>query len=48
MGAAFRFDPQAPEGWASHAWVAIKHARWRGFDGVGVVRKRTSAPDLRP
>ena len=46
MGAAYRFDPQrtSPEGWASYAWMTIKHARWRGVDDAGVVRKRTSAP----
>lgn len=46
MGAAFRFDPQrtSPEGWASYAWMTIKHARWRGVDDAGVVRKRTSGP----
>ncbi|WP_353080835.1 RNA polymerase sigma factor [Tessaracoccus lapidicaptus] len=45
MGAAYRFDPQrtSPEGWASYAWMTIKHARWRGVDDAGVVRKRTSA-----
>ena len=32
MGAAYRFDPQrtSPEGWASYAWMTIKHTRWRG------------------
>lgn len=42
MGAAYRFDPQrtSPEGWASYAWMTIKHARWRGVDDAGVVRKR--------
>lgn len=46
MGAAYRFDPQRtnPEGWASYAWMAIKHARWRGVDDAGVVRKRTTVP----
>ncbi len=46
MGAAYRFDPQRtnPEGWASYAWMTIKHARWRGVDDAGVVRKRTTAP----
>jgi RNA polymerase sigma factor (sigma-70 family) len=46
MGAAYRFDPQrtSPEGWASYAWMTIKHARWRGVDDAGVVRKRTPAP----
>jgi RNA polymerase sigma factor (sigma-70 family) len=46
MGAAYRFDPQrtSPEGWASYAWMTIKHSRWRGVDDAGVVRKRTSAP----
>lgn len=46
MGAAYRFDPQrtSPEGWASYAWMTIKHTRWRGVDDAGVVRKRTSAP----
>jgi len=46
MGAAFRFDPQrtSPEGWASYAWMTIKHARWRGVDDAGVVRKRTAFP----
>lgn len=46
MGAAYRFDPQrtSPEGWASYAWMTIKHARWRGVDDAGVVRKRTSVP----
>ena len=46
MGAAYRFDPQrtSPEGWASYAWMAIKHARWRGVDDAGVVRKRTTVP----
>ncbi|MHA6522942.1 RNA polymerase sigma factor [Tessaracoccus sp. G1721] len=46
MGAAYRFDPQrtSPEGWASYAWMTIKHARWRGVDDAGVVRKRTSGP----
>lgn len=45
MGAAYRFDPQrtSPEGWASYSWMALKHARWRGVDDAGVVRKRTSA-----
>ena len=44
MGAAYRFDPQrtGPEGWASYAWMTIKHARWRGVDDAGVVRKRTT------
>ena len=46
MGAAYRFDPQrtGPAGWASYAWMTIKHTRWRGVDDAGVVRKRTSAP----
>ena len=46
MGAAYRFDPQrtSPEGWASYAWMTIKHARWRGVDDAGVVRKRTIRP----
>ncbi len=46
MGAAYRFDPRrtSPEGWASYAWMAIKHARWRGVDDAGVVRKRTTSP----
>lgn len=46
MGAAYRFDPQrtSPEGWASYAWMTIKHARWRSVDDAGVVRKRTSYP----
>ena len=46
MGAAYRFDPQrtSPERWASYAWMTIKHARMRGVDGAGVVRKRTTAP----
>ncbi len=46
MGAAYRFDPQrtSPEGWASYAWMTIKHARMRGVDEAGVVRKRTTAP----
>ena len=46
MGAAYRFDPQrtSPEGWASYAWMTIKHARWRGVDDAGVVRKRTTGP----
>ena len=46
MGAAYRFDPQrtSPEGWASYAWMTIKHARWRGVDDAGVVRKRTTVP----
>jgi len=46
MGAAYRFDPQrtSPEGWASYAWMTIKHARWRGVDDAGVVRKRITAP----
>ena len=46
MGAAYRFDPQrtGPEGWASYAWMTIKHARLRGVDDSGVVRKRTSSP----
>ena len=50
MGAAYRFDPQrtSPEGWASYAWMTIKHARWRGVDDAGVVRKRTSAPRPAP
>lgn len=50
MGAAYRFDPQrtSPEGWASYAWMSIKHARWRGVDDAGVVRKRTSAPRPAP
>jgi RNA polymerase sigma factor (sigma-70 family) len=50
MGAAYRFDPQrtSPEGWASYAWMTIKHARWRGVDDAGVVRKRTPAPRPAP
>ena len=46
MGAAYRFDPQrtSPEGWASYAWMTIEHARWRGVDDAGVVRKRTTGP----
>lgn len=46
MGAAYRFDPQrtGPEGWASYAWMTIKHTRWRGVDEAGVVRKRTTGP----
>ena len=50
MGAAFRFDPQrtSPEGWASYAWMTIKHVRWRGVDDAGVVRKRTSSPRSAP
>ena len=50
MGAAYRFDPQrtSPEGWASYAWMALKHARMRGVDDAGVVRKRTSAPRPAP
>ena len=46
MGAAYRFDPQrtSPEGWASYAWMTIKHARWRGVDDAGVVRKRITVP----
>ncbi len=46
MGAAYRFDPKrtSPEGWASYAWMTIKHARWRGVDDAGVVRKRITAP----
>ncbi len=45
MGAAYRFDPHrtSPEGWASYAWMTIKHARMRGVDEAGVVRKRTTA-----
>nr|NLI49026.1 sigma-70 family RNA polymerase sigma factor [Propionibacterium sp.] len=48
MGAAYRFDPQrtSPDGWASYAWMTIKHARLRGVDDAGVVRKRTTG--LRP
>ncbi|MHA6512982.1 sigma-70 family RNA polymerase sigma factor [Tessaracoccus sp. Z1128] len=48
MGAAYRFDPQrtGPEGWASYAWMTLKHARLRGVDDAGVVRKRTTG--LRP
>lgn len=48
MGAAYRFDPQrtGPEGWASYAWMTVKHTRWRGVDDAGVVRKRTTG--LRP
>ena len=48
--AAYRFDPKrsSPEGWASYAWMALKHARWRGVDDAGVVRKRTSAPRPAP
>ena len=50
MGAAYRFDPQrtSPEGWASYAWMTIKHVRWRGVDDAGVVRKRTSSPRSAP
>ena len=50
MGAAHRFDPQrtSPEGWASYAWMTIKHVRWRGVDDAGVVRKRTSSPRSAP
>ena len=46
MGAAYRFDPQRtnPEGWASYAWMTVKHARMRGVDDSGVVRKRSSSP----
>ncbi len=46
MGAAYRFDPQRtnPEGWASYAWMTLKHARLRGVDDAGVVRKRTTGP----
>lgn len=46
MGAAYRFDPQrtSPEGWASYAWMTIKHARLRGVDDAGVVHRRTSGP----
>ena len=46
MGAAYRFDPQrtSPEGWVSYAWMTIKHARMRGVDEAGVVRKRTTGP----
>ena len=46
MGAAYRFDPQrtGPEGWASYAWMTIKHTRLRGVDEAGVVRKRTTGP----
>ncbi|SHJ72201.1 RNA polymerase sigma factor, sigma-70 family [Tessaracoccus bendigoensis DSM 12906] len=46
MGAAHRFDPQrtSPEGWASYAWMTLKHARMRGVDEAGVVRKRTTGP----
>ena len=46
MGAAYRFDPQrtSPERWASYAWMTIKHARWRGVDDAGVVRKRITVP----
>ena len=46
MGAAYRFDPHrtSPEGWASYAWMTIKHARMRGVDDAGVVRKRASGP----
>ncbi len=46
MGAAYRFDPQrtSAEGWASYAWMSLKHARWRGVDDAGVVRKRTTVP----
>ena len=46
MGAAYRFDPQrtSPEGWASYAWMTIKHTRWRGVDDAGVVRKRIPGP----
>ena len=46
MGAAYRFDPQrtGPEGWASYAWMTLKHARLRGVDESGVVRKRTTGP----
>ena len=48
MGAAYRFDPHrtSPEGWASYAWMTIKHARMRGVDDAGVVRKRTNGPRL--
>lgn len=46
MGAAYRFDPQRtrPEGWASYAWMTIKHAGGRGVDEAGVTRKRTTSP----
>jgi len=46
MGAAYRFDPRrtGPEGWASYAWMTLKHARLRGVDDAGVVRKRTAGP----
>lgn len=46
MGAAYRFDPQrtSPEGWASYAWMTLKHARLRGVDDAGVVRKRITGP----
>jgi RNA polymerase sigma factor (sigma-70 family) len=46
MGAAYRFDPQrtSPEGWASYAWMTLKHARLRGVDDAGVVRKRSAVP----
>jgi len=46
LGAAYRFDPQrtGPEGWARYAWMTILHARLRGVDDAGVVRKRTTGP----
>lgn len=46
LGAAYRFDPRrtSPEGWASYAWMTLKHARLRGVDDAGVVRKRTTGP----
>lgn len=46
MGAAYRFDPQrtSPERWASYAWMTLKHARLRGVDDAGVVRKGTTGP----
>ncbi len=46
MGAAYRFEPQrtGPEGWASYAWMTLKHARQRGVDDSGVVRKRLASP----
>lgn len=48
MGAAHRFDPQriGPERWPMYAWVTLEHARWRGVDGSGVVRKRSRNPRL--
>ena len=46
MGAANRFDPQriGPERWPTYAWMSLEHARWRGVDGSGVVRKRSRSP----